>query len=96
MTLEFCSISMDRSKKDSSREETYEPIDKPQGQSFNAQQHTVSQVKHRVSLVSTPSNSLCTRVASCGLVPEFEPVATVGGVFEDVVALELDTAKMGQ
>ena len=29
MTLEFCSISMDRSKKDSSREETCEPIDKP-------------------------------------------------------------------
>lgn len=44
MTEEFCSMSIERSRKDSSREET------------------VSHVKHRVSLVRTPSKSLCTIV----------------------------------
>jgi hypothetical protein len=44
VTEEFCSMSIERSRKDSSREET------------------VSHVKHRVSLVRTPSKSLCTIV----------------------------------
>lgn len=56
--------------------------------------HTVSQVRQRVSLVSTPSKSLCTSVASCGKVPEFElvvAVTIVGGAVDDMVAMELDT-----
>jgi len=68
-------MSMERSRKDSSREDT------------------VSQVRQRVSLVKTPSNKLCTSVASfCG-VPEFEfveVVMMVGVVFEASVATEPD------
>lgn len=54
---------------------------------------TVSQVRHRVSLVSTPSKSLCTRVASSGAVPAFELVAVtiVAPAFDDRVIIELDT-----
>lgn len=37
---------------------------------------TVSHVRHLVSLVSTPSNNLCTSVASCGDMPEVELVVT--------------------
>ena len=44
-------MSIERSRKDSSREET------------------VSQVKHRVSLVRTPSKSLCTIVGDDELDP---------------------------
>ena len=44
-------MSIERSRKDSSREET------------------VSHVRHRVSLVRTPSNSLCTIVDDGGLDP---------------------------
>ncbi len=50
--------------------------------------HTVSQVRHLVSLVNTPSKSLCTKVASAGGVPELERVVIVGGVFEDAVVTE--------
>lgn len=59
-------------------------------------QLTVSQVRQRVSLVKTPSNKLCTRVASCRGVPEFEFVEfvmMVGVVFEASVATEPDTLK---
>ena len=45
-------MSIERSRKDSSREET------------------VSHVKHRVSLVRTPSKSLCTIVDDDGLDPK--------------------------
>ena len=44
VTLEFCSMSIDRSRNASSRADT------------------VSHVRHRVSLVSAPSNSSCTSV----------------------------------
>ena len=60
-------------------------------------QLTVSQVKQRVSLVKTPSNKLCTSVASFRGVPEFEffefveVVMMVGVVFEASVATEPDT-----
>lgn len=53
---------------------------------------TVSQVKHRVSLVKTPSNSLCTKVASCAEVPEFELAVAVIMVGETSVPTELDTS----
>lgn len=52
---------------------------------------TVSQVKHRVSLVNTPSNSLWTKVASCGDVPELELGVAVTMVGEERVPTELDT-----
>lgn len=64
-------MSMERSRNDSSREET------------------VSQVRHRVSLVNVPSNSLCTSVAASGAVPELELVV-VGAIFDASVAMELD------
>lgn len=60
-------MSIERSRKDSSREET------------------VSHVRHRVSLVRTPSNSLCTIVDDGGLEP-----AEVG---RDI--RELETEKRG-
>ena len=59
-------------------------------------QLTVSQVRQRVSLVKTPSNKLCTSVASFRGVPEFEfveVVVMVGVVFEASVATEPDTLK---
>jgi hypothetical protein len=52
--------------------------------------HTVSHVKHRVSLVSTPSKSLCTSVASLGNVPEFEPELVVLA-FDAIVITDVDT-----
>ena len=56
---------------------------------------TVSHVRQRVSLVNTPSKSLCTSVASRGCVPEFElPVTTVGGV-DPRVGTEFDTNVTG-
>lgn len=57
-------------------------------------QLTISQVRQRVSLVKTPSNKLCTSVASFRGVPEFEfveVVVMVGVVFEASVATEPDT-----
>jgi hypothetical protein len=51
-------------------------------------QLTVSQVRQRVSLVKTPSNRLCTSVASWRRVPEFEFVEVV---LEANVAMEPDT-----
>ena len=54
--------------------------------------HTVSQVKHRVSLVRIPSNSLWTSVASREWVPEFELAAVITvGTLEDNVATEAAT-----
>lgn len=52
---------------------------------------TVSQVKHRVSLVKMPSNNLWTRVASWGEVPELELVVAVTIVGENNVPTEADT-----
>lgn len=66
-------MSMDKSKKDSSLEET------------------VSHVRHRVSLVKTPSNKRWTRVEG----KEGEAATEVGGVLEmgleGSVAMERDT-----
>lgn len=80
---------MDRSKKDSSRDDTCHMF-RHECQ-LDDDWLTVSQVRHRVSLVSTPSNSLCTRVASWGAVPEFELVVPVTIVGETNVPTELDT-----
>jgi hypothetical protein len=53
---------------------------------------TFSQVKHLVSLVRTPSNSLWTKVAFCGEAPELVVVvAMVGGFLDTKVATESDT-----
>lgn len=55
---------------------------------------TVSHVRQRVSLVKTPSNKLCTNVASFRGAPEFELVEVVmmvGVGFEASVATEPDT-----
>lgn len=77
MTLEFCSISMDRSRKDSSRDDT------------------VSHVRHRVSLVRTPSKSLCTSVASRGKCPEFEfEPELVVFVFDATVISDADRSSL--
>ena len=71
VTDEFCSMSIERSMNDSSREET------------------VSHVKQRVSLVKTPSKSLCTMV-------EWYPVACAvdveGAGWVDSVAIDVDTS----
>jgi hypothetical protein len=85
-------MSMDKSRKDSSREDTCEHVVSYCQKTVIIGARTVSQVKHRVSLVSIPSNNLCTRVASCGEVPELElvvPVTTVG----ENVPIEADTAQ---
>ena len=68
----FRSMSMERSRNDSSRDDT------------------VSHVRHRVSLVSVPSNKLWTRV----LWDESEeaPVASEGGCpFERKEPMDVDT-----
>ena len=71
VTDEFCSMSIERSMNDSSREET------------------VSHVRQRVSLVKTPSNSLCTMV-------EWYPVACAvdveGAGCVDSVAIDVETS----
>lgn len=51
--------------------------------------HTVSQVRHLVSLVSVPSNSLWTNVES-GNGSEFA-LFIVEGTFDPNVVIELDT-----
>lgn len=92
-------MSMERSRKDSSREDTYVASSKDKVQPkalVVCAQLTVSQVRQRVSLVKIPSNNLCTSVASFRGVPEFEfveAVVMVGVVFEASVATEPDTLK---
>ena len=66
VTDEFCSMSIDKSKKDSSLAET------------------VSHVRHRVSLVRTPSNRRWTRVPTscwwCAVAPDAEPFVVSAGM----------------
>lgn len=116
VTLEFCSMSMERSRNDSSREDTFcqegkegsvsvdpwmpnKPITPIPGmmraralrheRSNNGRRLTVSQVRQRVSEVSVPSKSRCTRVPLC--CDESECTVRVGGLFEIKVAAEDDT-----
>ena len=73
VTDEFCSISMDKSRKDSSRDET------------------VSQVKHRVSLVSVPSNKEWTKVLGGSF--RCEPDELEGGVMEGNELKDAETSE---
>ena len=74
VTDEFCSMSIDKSRNDSSRADT------------------VSHVRHRVSLVSTPSKSLCTIVAWCAATCAV--VVDEGGCVESV-AMDALTSQAG-
>lgn len=58
VTLEFGSISIDRSKNASSRDVTCDPASVFGRRMCVEARHTVSQVRHRVSFVNTPSNNL--------------------------------------
>jgi hypothetical protein len=86
---------MERSRNDSSRDDTYaeKTTFRPQHVWYD-DEHTVSQVRHRVSLVRTPSKSLCTSVASCGNCPEFElEPELVVLAFDAIVDTDVDTLK---
>lgn len=89
-------MSMDRSRNDSSRDDTCQGVYINNNRAIHSRKLlTVSQVRHLVSLVKTPSNSLWTRVASWADMPEFEFEfelgAAVGRVAEKSVPTELDT-----